>query len=402
MLPTLRKLLENQWFIRLRQDQSIWEALYVFVLTRSLIFLIFICVGQLNVITIPDQPTNIREAFVKFDNVSIARKLRETMWRADVAHYMDLARDGYLHQPFDLQNDRSIKFAFFPLHPLLLWLISHVTKDVMLAGAALSNLYFFIALVLLHKLTLAFGYDLQAARRTIFYLAAFPVSYFFSVPLTEPLFLMLTVASFYAARREHWWTAGILGAFASATRVSGVLLLPALLILSWQQYRSLKIKKVIGLALAPVGLWVYMFYSWWLSGNAWAFKDAVAAWGRKPAFFLSALFRYLIHPHTVMEPWNFNLLNAASALLAFACIYLLLRRREWALATYASLGLLLALSSGILQSLDRYTMVLFPIFMGLAIATKSERTDQTIRFVFVILLGIMTALFAANYTIAVS
>ena len=406
MLPRLRKLLENQWVVRLRQDQSIWEALYVFVLTRSLIFLIFICVGQLNVITIPDQPTNIREAFVKFENVSIARKLRETMWRADVAHYMDLARDGYLHQPFDIQNSRSIKFAFFPLHPLLLWLVSHVTKDVMLAGAALSNLYFFIALVFLHKLTLAFGYDLQAARRTIFYIAAFPVSYFFSVPLTEPLFLMLTVASFYAARREHWWAAGILGAFASATRVTGVLLLPALLILSWQQYRSLKIKqvagKVIGLALVPVGLLAYMFYSWWLSGNAWAFKDAVAAWGRKPGFFLGPLFRYLIHPHTVIEPWNFNLLNAGSALLAFVCIYFLLRRREWALAAYASLGLLIALSSGMLQSLDRYTMVLFPIFMALAIVTKSERTDQTIRFVFVILLGIMTALFAANYTIAVS
>ncbi|HEX2269877.1 MAG TPA: hypothetical protein VHH35_10090, partial [Pyrinomonadaceae bacterium] len=158
----------------------------------------------------------------------------------------------------------------------------------------------------------------------------------------------------------------------------------------------------IGLALVPAGLFAYMFYSWWLSGNAWAFKDAVAAWGRKPAFFLSPLFRYLIHPHTVIEPWNFNLLNAASALLAFGGIYLLLRRREWALAIYATSGLFLALSSGMLQSMDRYTLVLFPVFMGLAIATKSERTDQTIRFVFVILLGIMTALFAANYTIAVS
>lgn len=399
---SLRKLLDAKWFIRLRQDQSIWEALYVFVLTRSLIFLIFICVGQLTVVTIPDQPTNIREAFVKFENASIARKLRETMWRADVAHYMDLARDGYLNQPFDIQNSRTIKFAFFPLHPLLLWLISHVTKDVMLAGAALSNLFFFIALVFLHKLTLAFGYDLQVARRTIFYIAAFPVSYFFSVPLTEPLFLLLTVGSFYAAKREHWWAAGVLGAFASATRVSGVLLLPALLLLSWQQYRSLKIGQILGLALVPVGLWAYMFYSWWLSGNAWAFKDAVAVWGRKPAFFLGPLFRYLIHPHTVIEPWNFNLLNAASVLLAFGCIYLLLRRREWALATYASLSLLLALSSGMLQSLDRYVLALFPVFMGLAIAAKSERTDQTIRFVFVILLGIMTALYAANYTIAVS
>ena len=45
-----------------------------------------------------------------------------------------------------------------------------------------------------------------------------------------------------------------------------------------------------------------------------------------------------------------------------------------------------------LQSLDRYALIIFPMFMGLAMAAKSEKTDTTIRFIFVILLGIMTAL----------
>lgn len=371
------------------------------MLTRSLIFLIFICVGHLNVITIPNQPTNVREAFISFERVSIARKLRETMWRADVAHYSDIARDGYLRAPFDI-NSPSVEFAFFPLYPLILWLIGRVTKDVILTGAALSNLFLLCALVLLHKLTLALGNDQATARRTIFYLATFPVSYFFSVPLTESLFLFLTVASFYSARREHWLTAGIFGAFASAARVNGVLLLPALLFMNFHQYRALKFRKLLGLFLIPVGLWAYMFYSWWLSGNAWAFKDAVAAWGRTPGFFLTPLLKYLIHPHQVMEPWNFNLLNAASALLCFGCIYLLLRRREWTLAIYAICSVLLPLSSGRLQSFDRYTLVFFPIFIALGQVAQGERLDQTIRVVFVLLLGLMTALFAANYSVAVA
>ena len=378
------------------------ETLYVWVLTRGLIFFIFICVGHLQVITIPESPTNVREAFVKFENVSIARKLRETMWRADVAYYMDIARDGYLREPFDIENHRSRHFAFFPLHPLLLWLLSHLTKDVMLGGAAMSNVFLFIGLLFLHKLTLAFGYDAEIARRTIFYTATFPVSYFFSVPLTESLFLMLTVASFYAAKKENWWAAGVLGAFASAARVNGVILLPALLILSWQMYRSLQIRKILGLMLVPVGLWAYMLYSWWACGDAWAFRHAVAHWGRKPGFFLTALAKYLIHPHTILEPWHFHLLNAASALLCLFCVYVLLRRREWALAAYAFLAIFLALSSGILQSMDRYALVIFPMFMGLAIVAKSERVDTTIRYIFITILGIMTALFAANYTIAVT
>ena len=401
MLAKLRQLLDNKWFVRLRQNQSLRDTLFVFVLTRSLIFIIFVCVGHLEVITVVDGTTNVRESFVRFENVSVARQLRKTMWRGDVAHYQVLAHEGYLRQPFDIENARSRQFAFFPLLPLLLWLLSHVTKDVVLAGAAMSNLFLFIGLFFLHKLTLAFGYDLQLARRAIFYTATFPVSYFFSVPMTEGLFLMLTVTSFYAAKKENWWAAGALGAFASAARVTGVLLLPALLILSWQMYRSIQIKKILGLLLVPVGLWAYMLYSWWACGNALAFRTAVADWGRKTDFLLTAFFKYVAHPHTIMEPWNFHLLNAASALLCLFCVYILIRRREWALGAYGLLAMFLPLSSGILQSQDRYALVVFPMYMGLAIVAKSERVDTTIRFVFVILLGIMTGLFAANYSMAV-
>jgi hypothetical protein len=55
-----------------------------------------------------------------------------------------------------------------------------------------------------------------------------------------------------------------------------------------------------------------------------------------------------------------------------------------------------------LQSLERYTMGFFPVFIALGIAVKSERLDQSIRFVFVFLLGIMTALYAPAYTNALT
>ncbi len=377
------------------------EALFVFLLTRALIFFILICVGQLTVRKYPDIPAY--DAFISFERPQIARKLRETIWHADVAHYIGLSRAGYLNAPFDVTNARSQQFAFFPLLPLLLWLLSHVTEDVILWGSALSNLFFFLALVFLHKLTLAFGYDETVARRTIFYLAAFPVSYFFSIPMTESLFVFLTVASFYAAKREKWWIAGGLGLLASGTRVTGVLLLPALLVLSWQMYRSLPIRKVLGLILIPFGLFAYMFYSWWLSGDALAFKHAEVAWGREPTiFFLKPLVNWLMGPHVFAQPWNVQLLCVASVLLCFYCIYVLARRREWALALYTLTSVVLPLSSGVLQSLERYTLGFFPMLIALGIMANSERCDQTIRFVFVFLLGIMTALYAAAYTNALA
>lgn len=363
--------------------------------------MILICVPQAKVDTYSDSP--VKDAWISLERVPIARNVRRALWQADVGHYVDISRQGYQRVPFDVNDRRSQAFAFFPLHPILLWLLGHVTEDVFIWGAALSNVFFFFALVLLYRLTLAFGYDDSVARRTIFYLAAFPASYFFSIPLTESLFVFLTVASFYAAKREHWWAAGVIGLFASATRLPGVLLLPSLLVLSWQMYRSVQVRKILWLLLVPFGLFAYMFYSWRLSGDPLAFKHAAEAWGRLPSIFLvTPLINYFIHPHAIVLPWNIQLLNAIAGLLGIACIYILARRREWALALYTFMSVALPLSSGMLQSLGRYTMAFFPIFIALAIVAKSERLDLAIRFVFVFLLGILTLLYAATFTNALA
>lgn len=387
--------------MRVRQDRSIREALFVFLLTRSLILVILICVAPIKVETNPENRT--REAWISLERVPITRNLRSLLWQGDAGHYMDIAHHGYHRAPFDVNNRRSQSFAFFPLYPMLLWLLGHLTSDQILWGAALSNVFFFISLVLLYKLTLAFGYDDSVARRTIFYLAVFPASYFFSLPFTESLFVLLTVASFYAAKRERWWAAGLIGLLASASRLTGVLLFPSLLVLSWQMYRSFQIKKIVWLLLIPCGLLAYMSYSWWLSGDALAFKHAAEAWGRKPTiYFLSPLINYLIYPHAIVLPWNIQLFNAAAGILCFYCIYILGRRREWALALYTFMSVAMPLSSGMLQSLERYSMGFFPVFIALGLVAKSDRSDQVIRFVFIFLLGIMTALYAARFTIALS
>ncbi|HKV37339.1 MAG TPA: mannosyltransferase family protein [Pyrinomonadaceae bacterium] len=391
----------TQWLFRFRQDRSIREALFVFLLTRGLIFLIFIVAGQFSVVSHPE--SNTRDAIIRFEPASISENLRRTMWQADVIHYVVISQEGYHRAPFDINDRRSHEYAFFPLFPMLLWLLGRVTTGVVLWGAVLCNVFFFIALVLLHKLTLAFGYDDSVAGRTIFYLAVFPFSYFFSIPLTESLFVLLTVASFYAAKREHWWTAGIIGLLASATRLTGVLLLPSLLVLSWQMYRSLHVRKIMGLLLIPCGLFAYMFYSWWLSGDALAFKHAAEAWGRKPSlFFLPPLVRFLYPPHVIADPWNIYLLSTGAAVLCFICIYILTKRREWALALYTLMSVIIPLSSGVTQSLGRYSMGFFPVFIALGLGTNSNHTDQATRVLLVFLLGIMTLLFAAGFTNALS
>lgn len=387
-------------------DRSTRSAVFAFLLTRTFIFVIFILVTHSTVV-FPDRvfgqdPEEVRIRLRRSSVVRhVAEKLRPLALRADGGWYLNIATNGYEQRPFDATEYHN--WAFFPLFPIVWRLAAKITGGYLLTGMALSNLFFFFALVLLHRTVLAFGFDEAAADRVLFYTASFPTSYFFSMPFSESLFLLLSVGSFYAARRGAWSASGLAGALASATRVTGVLLLPAALLLRWQHAKHFKFEtKMLFLLLIPTGLSAFMLYLHLITGNAFAFADATRAWGRNRGFFLLPLWNYLRDPLNISDQWDFRLLNFVCAVLAFVCGFVLLKWREWALAFYTFASVILPLSSLALQSLGRYTMVVFPVFIVLAAAGRRVRVDQAIRAIFMGLLGIMSALFAAIATLALS
>jgi hypothetical protein len=388
-----------------RLDASVRESLFVFLLSRGLVLVIFILVGQIKfsapeIGAGPSGPITARNAVISLSHAPIGRTLRETIAQGDVNHYVELSQAGYDARPFGTDPHTSSLYAFCPVIPALLWLISRMGFDVLLAGSLLSNLFFFGALVLFHKLIIALGYDASTAARALFYLAFFPVSYFFSLPMTESTFLLLTLASFYAAIKGRWLVSGGLGAIASATRLNGILIGPALAVLWWERERARSIWQLISVALTPLGLLFYMFLTWRWSGTALAATKAGA--DRHAGFFLTPLWDYLRDPGIIALPWNLVLVNFLVALLAFVAIYLLIRQRQKALAVYVATMVLVPLSTSTLVSLARYMSVCFPIFIALGAVSSSTRKDQIIRVVFISLFVLMTAAFAARFTMALA
>jgi len=388
-----------------RLDESVRESLFVFLLSRGLVLVIFIVVGQIKfgapeIGLGPSGPITARNAVVSLSHAPIGPALRETIAQGDVNHYVELSRTGYDARPFGTDAHTASLYAFCPVIPALLWLISRMGLDVLLAGSLLSNLFFFGALVLFHKLVIALGYDTSTAARALFYLAFFPASYFFSLPMTESTFLLLTVASFYAATKGRWLASGGIGAIASATRLNGILMGPALAVLWWERERQRSAWQMVSVALTSLGLLLYMFLSWRWSGDALAATKAGA--DRHGGFFLTPLWEYLREPGTIALPWNVLPLNFLAALLAFAAIYFLIRQRQKALAVYVAMMVLVPLSTSTLVSLARYMSVCFPIFIAFGAVGSSARTDQIIRVVFISLFVLMTAAFAARFTMALT
>ena len=388
-------------FARGARDHSFRAAFAAFAVTRLLIFAIVVSSAQLALVSM-DPQNDYRSGSINLNKTPVTRILRARGARADGNWYISIAQLGYDPRPYSAE--RQANWAFFPAYPLLLRFVSRLTGDPPLTGILLSTLFLLPALFLLHRTALAFGLDAAAADRTVFYVAAFPVSYFFSLPQTESLFLLLTVGSFYAAKRERWWIAGVLGAFASATRVTGVLLLPALAVLYWETYRTLRPRlNFLPLLLIPTGLLSFMFFLYRTTGNALAFRDiTVETWGRRPQFFLRTLFSYFSHMLVIADPWNFRLLNFLAASAALACGLVLLKRRQWSLACYTLAATLVALSNALLQSQARYAMVVFPAFMVAGAAARGPRADQVIRTAFLILLTLMSLLYSMHVDFAMA
>jgi hypothetical protein len=385
---------------RLRADPSMRAASFVFLLTRALVFLVFIISAH---ITFKEPPIDFggktHEVRIAIRRYSVPQKLRELATRADGGWYLSIAKDGYEKTPFDLSKERN--WAFFPLYPLAVRAMSVFTSDYRLAAIALSNLFFFAALALLHKTVMAFGHDEALASRAIFYVAAFPGSYFFSLPWTSALFLLLSVGAFLAAKRGVWSLAGVCAGLASATHYTGVFLFPALLIFYWQCNRPFKLRaNILWLLLAPSGLLIFMSYLYSITGNAFAFADSQAAWKVRWGFFLQPLVTFIISPFELSAGWNFRLVNFAAAATALTCGFVWVKKREWAWAFYIFASAIMPLSTVTLEGQTRYTGVVFPIFIMLAIWGRSPLIDQIIRAVFLVMLTLMTAFFGFFFSSA--
>jgi len=321
-----------------------------------------------------------------------------SVWgRWDAQHYLTIATNGY----------SGNEVAFFPLYPWLIHVLGGAIGDHLTAGLIISNLSFFVALGYLYALMrLEYGDD-NVAYHAIFYTAIFPTAIFFSAVYTESLFLALTVASVYSARHGNYVTAGIFGALASMTRVEGMLTAIPLAYEAWRGWRERRgttlTRGLIGVALVPTGLLLYMGYLWALVGNPLYFMQVQDNWNRHLAWPWVSIM------NTVHEIAKNPLASAGSVNhmieLAFTFVFLALmvaafRTLRLSYSLYFAASLLVPMSTASLMSMPRFVLVIFPAFMLLALWGRNPVVNSAIVALSLPLLGLFTVLYADWYWLA--
>jgi hypothetical protein len=332
--------------------------------------------------------------------------------RFDSGWYYQIARYGYLF----VEGGPSVgvgkpgKIAYFPVYPLLMRHVGRLFGDTMgdyyLGGVVVSWTAFVLAMVaLFHLAKLDVGPE--RAERAAVLCAIFPFSFFFGMVYTEALFLFLTVASFYAFRTRRWITGGVAGALATATRVNGILMLPALAWIAWRSVQPGardRVRAAVGLLLVPTGVAAYSYYVYQLSGNPFEWAASIGRWGYYPggAPWLAPVrlvLKLATHPYAYlasdpMAPYD-ALYGVTGILFTIATPFVWLRFGA-GYGLFMLLNLWLPLSSGVFEGVGRYCSVLFPCFIWLA-TIRSQAVSTALLVVFALFYTLGLALFTAIY-----
>jgi hypothetical protein len=273
----------------------------------------------------------------------------------DASWYRDIAAHGYTGVATD-------GLRFFPLFPMLGRVVSW------LPGANAGFGVLFVANVS----ALALGFALYAlvehergdtdlARRAVWLVYLVPPAFVLVMGYSEATFMTFAVLALLGMRSNRWWIAAVCAFLAGLTRPVGVLLAVPAAVEGWQR-RDVR-------AAAPVvapaaGLLAYLL---WAADRAPDFLYPLRSqqdptrrghWV-DPASAVAHNFRELFTgDHTSAG------IHAVGALVLVALLVVVARRWPLSFTCYAVAGLVVALSSRNLDSLERYGLATIPFVLA--------------------------------------
>jgi Gpi18-like mannosyltransferase len=293
--------------------------------------------------------------------------LLEPWNRYDAQWYIKIAAEGYG------ANDGST--AFFPLYPMLIRIVGTLIGGQWLAAAFIvSNIALFGAMIVLHRLV-AEQFDPITARRTLIAWLIFPTAFFLFAGYSEALFVLLASLTMRAVQQRNWQCASVFAGLATLTRAPGILLVAVIALAWWMQRRQNQARWLDVLpALIPILCGAaYWLYLGWQFGDASIWSRGVAYWrvNTLPGQSLVATLQMIA---AGSDRIGNHLIDVTFTLFFIGMIIVGLKKLPplWSLYSIVTLlPPLLSMQTVIrdlpLASLPRYGIVVFPIFVTLAL-----------------------------------
>lgn len=337
----------------------------------------------------------------------------------DGVHYLTIAQKGYL--------GTGLIQAFFPVVPLFIRAVSLV-MPLVIAGITVG-LVSSACLVVVWYVFAKHFFSVSFAKVSLLVLLLFPTSFYFTAVYTEAIFLSLTLLAFYFVDKKQWLWAVLVTGLATATRITGVFLVPALVVSmvypkysfymdsiksSSELFSSIRKqflchwKVILFLTLGFSGLVLYMLYL------TKFFQDPLYFYHVQSEFGSGREERIIWWPQVV---WRYFKIFATQSSIGWHTLSLfqefmagvggilvLILGSKWIKPAWAVFGVFAALLptlTGTFSSMPRYILLSFPLFILLTLFLKKYPKFRWFYFsVSGMLLLINTMLFIQGYWVA--
>lgn len=302
----------------------------------------------------------------------------------DSGWYLDIAENGYSQVLMSDIPKKTVpgqtNIGFFPLYPALMGILGRLIGNFHSAGLLISNTSLILSGIYLYKLALL-DHPKPFAKKSVLYLFIFPTSFVLSGLLSESLFLLLSILSFYYAKKGSWWMSGIFGFFLTLTRPSGIICLIPILFL-YHKNNKFKLKSnFISLLMYPAGIFLFFLYLYFLTGNFFAYiSSKYINWGAtfsNPILTLYELFA-----------GNFStLLIAMFAVFDIFIIYWGAKKIKFEYTFLAAVSFLFILTNGFETaiSIPRMSASIFPLFFALSAMSDNKVVNLIIPIVLILI-----------------
>ncbi|OBZ07602.1 hypothetical protein A8L34_26080 [Bacillus sp. FJAT-27264] len=330
----------------------------------------------------------------------------------DASSYLGIAENWYV-----TEGDAKYHLVFFPFLPNLIKVVEIFTGSYVAAGFVVSILSSIVAALFAYELA-RLDMSRRNAMRVVKYIFIVPAAFFFLIPMTESLFLALSLMCIYFVRKKKWLIGCLFGALAAYTRSPGILLAVPVAIEFIRELRdtykgihrrtfiSKLVYAFVGLFTISLGLLAYLYINYDVTGNAFQYSIYQKEhWFQKLYFFFDTVryqMEYAVGTFLEGDSRNFlglwlpNLLTIFSALIV---ICIAAKKLNPAYTAYFIVYFAFVVAPTWLLSAPRYFIVVFPLAFAAVALTEEKSKDAALTAVSVMGGLLYLALFVAGYPI---
>lgn len=332
-----------------------------------------------------DLAATARGGRVSVGSCAPLRCLQEGISVWDAHWYAGIAAAGY-----EYVRGADSNVAFFPGYPLLMRYGAALGGGNYLLAGLMISLVAGIAGVMLLKNLAGLDFGAAAGSRAALLLAAAPTAFFLAVPYADALLLLLVLLTFVGARRRIWWLACLAAGLAGGVRITGLALVVPVL---WEMGEALdwSVRKVLSAAGLRVVGWIPLAVAGATAWGIWlgvrfgeplaSVKAQFAGWPHERTWVLEPVRQtivWLMQPSgflsgTRPDLWWAYLLDIVT--LAVMAALAIAARHKLIGSYWLWWGIVVAISlmTGTTNSLARYALTVFPMFIAAAVVLRRGR-----------------------------